>query len=83
MHEMSNNFLKMKNPNIIDKLQTENLRVKNPNIKSNTMATLHIRTLDTLFILSMNIICAMIIINRCLNSSTESVNKGNFGINKL
>ena len=28
MHEMSNNFLMMKNPN---KIQIENLRVKNPN----------------------------------------------------
>ena len=31
MHVMSNSFLMMKNPNIIDKIQTENLRVKNPN----------------------------------------------------
>ena len=42
MHEMLNNFLMMKNPNIIDKIQTENLRGKNPNSldKIQTMATL-------------------------------------------
>ena len=31
MHEMSNNFQMMKNPNIYDKIQTENLRDKIPN----------------------------------------------------
>ena len=31
MHEMSNNFLIMKNQTFIDKIQTENVTVKNPN----------------------------------------------------